>query len=207
MKVSLYIGLMTIFCSACSHQRLVPQISEKEKVVEVTEINPDRQTALTKQNFFQLVQIYDISPFLYTSRISIENKVPPRSHPALTLNTKYASSPHKLLAQWLHQEFHWWANSHPGNIRKAILDLKQLYPQVPTTSQETEKLVYLHFIINYLELRSLEKYLGHKEALKVMREMMKEENHYLWVYQTVIMQSETVKKVIHANKLLPPGLN
>ena len=205
MKLILLLNFV-LLCSACTHTRPGALISEQEKVVEVTEIDPDRQTALTKQNFFQLVQIFDLSPFLYTSRLSIEKNVAPRSHPVLTLNTKFANSPHKLLAQWLHQEFHWWANSHPGNIRKAIIDLKKIYPQVPKTIQETEKLVYLHFIINYLELRSLEKYLGHKEALKVMREMMKEENHYLWVYETVIMQSETVKKVIDANKLMPPGL-
>lgn len=192
-----------LLCCACtkSNSEITPQ---KQRMVEITEVSPDKHTALTKQNFFQLVQIYDLVPFLYTARIQIENDIPARSHPVLTLNTKYSDAPHKLLSQWLHQEFHWWANARPGDIRRAISQFKQLYPQVQVAEAESEKLAYLHFIINYLEYRGLEKYLGEKEALKVIRELMAEENHYRWVYGIVLSQTAAVKKIVTDNKLLPP---
>lgn len=201
MKFAFLIFLL-VSCSSPSLQTS----QETEKLVELTEVSPDRETALTKQNFFHLIQIYELRPFLYTYRINVEANVPARSHPVLTLNTKYASSPHKILAQWLHQEFHWWANSKPSHVRKAMQELKEIYPQIPHAKTETDKLSYLHFIINSLEYQALTHLLGQKEAKTIIKEMVEEEKHYQWVYETVLEQDLRIKKILMKNQLLPAPL-
>lgn len=175
-------------------------------MVQITEVKPDRMTELTKQNFTQLIQIYDLAPYFYTTKIQIEKDVHPRSHPVLTLNTQYAENPPALLSQWLHEEFHWWANSRPSQVRKAIADLKIMFPKIQETPQEPAKLIYLHFVVNSLEYRALNKFLGKRDAMKVMREKIQTEDHYRWVYETILVQSERIQAVVNKHGLTPPSL-
>jgi hypothetical protein len=198
-----FLILLPLFLLSCTNpatKRPVPPM------VHISEIAPDRQTALTNQNFIHLIQIYDLAPFFYTYRIQIERGVPARSHPVLTLNTEYAENPSALLAQWLHEEFHWLANSHPDKIRLAIRDLRKMFPKVPVTKSEPAKLIYLHFIVYSLEYQAMTKFLGKHDAIKVARLKLEKENHYHWVYETVILQSERIQAVIVKNGLLPKAL-
>lgn len=195
--------LSLLFLFACTHSAPEKAVSP---MVQISEIRPDRETELTKQNLTHLIRIYDLAPFFYTYKIHIEKGVHPRSHPILTLNTAYAENPSALLAQWLHEEFHWWANSHPSQVRKAIEDLKIIYPKINESTGEPAKLVYLHFIVNSLELRALTKFLGKKDALKVIKTKIETEDHYRWVYETVLVQADRIQAVIVKNKLLPPAL-
>ena len=76
--------------------------------LEITEINPNQWTALTKKNMLMLTKDYDLEPFLFTKKINIQSRVIPHSHPILTLNTRNAEFPLKILSTWLHEEFHWF---------------------------------------------------------------------------------------------------
>lgn len=178
----------------------------KSQVLEIYEVNPSKATALTKQNLYQMIQIYDLSRFLYTHRVKIQEDVPPRSHPILTINTDFSDSPNKIMAQWLHQQFHWWANSRPKSVWRAIGELKKVYPEVPGNSEEEKKQVYLHFIINYLEFRTLGKHLGYHQTHRIITEMFKQDDHYTWVYQQVFRNPAVIRKVLRKHRLIPKAI-
>ncbi len=175
--------------------------------LEITEIHPNKFTALTKQNLVHLFQVYDLDPFLYTRKIHVQSRVISKSHPILTLNTRYAEKPTKLLAALLHEELHWFAGLHSKNVNKAIAELKKIYPQVPTEggSKSTHS-TYLHMIICYLEYQSLKHYLGDKESKKLIEDMIKGDKIYPWIYTQVLYKNFAIKRVVHKYRLLPKPL-
>ncbi len=177
-----------------------------EEVIEITEVNPNRLTALTKQNLFHLAKVYDLKPFLYTKKILVQSYVIPHSHPTLTINTRYADRPQRLLATWLHEEFHWWAVQNKAGIDKAIVALKALFPKLPESGvAHNNHSTYLHLVICHLEYRALIHFLGKKEAKEVMEETIKKDKLYPWIYTQVLINPE-IGKIGKKYKLLPPPL-
>lgn len=184
-----------------------PKEASQARNLEIYEVGPNKSTALTKQNLYQVIQIYDLARFLYTHRVKIEENVPTRSHPILTLNTDYAQVPNKIMAQWLHQQFHWWANSRPKQVWAAIADLKKLHPETLALTQNEKKQYYLHFIINYLEFRALGMTIGYNRAHKLILEMIKENDHYGAVYKEIFKNPTAVRNILRQHQLIPAALN
>lgn len=183
-----------------------PQEIETPSGLEIIEIKPNKWTAVMKQNMFHLAQVYDLSPFLFTRKIHVESKVIPHSHPVLTLNTRNAEKPHKILSVWLHEELHWWTEKNKKNTELAIKELKKVYPRAPITRSEGKDSTHLHLIVCYLEYRALGFYLGQKTASEVVTETMKRDKIYPWVYYQVLFRDYSINKIVKKYKLLPPPL-
>lgn len=207
--LSLLILLLSLFScrSPAPEETSRPKEASQERNLEIYEVGPNRKTALTKQNLYQVIQVYDLAKFLYTHRVKIEENVPTRSHPILTINTDYAEAPNKIMAQWLHQQFHWWANSRPKQVWAAIDELKKLYPNPPIQSQEEKKQYYLHFIINYLEFRAMGMAIGYNRAHKLILEMVKENDHYGVVYKEIFKKPTAVRNILRKHQLIPAAMN
>lgn len=171
-----------------------------EDVIEITEINPNRLTALTKQNLFHLAKVYDLKPFLYTKKIQVQSYVIPHSHPVLTLNTRNAEKPNQLLSTWLHEEFHWWTTANKNEVDRAIAELKKTYPKINHSS-------YLHLIVCYLEHKALVHYLGKQEAHEVINGLVEVDKIYPWIYGQVLQKNKSIGDVLKKHKLIPPPLN
>lgn len=184
------------------------QVPEKHPSgLEVVEINPSKWTALTKQNLLHLAQVYDLSPFFFTRRVQIQSQVIPHSHPVLTLNTRHAQNPNKILSVFLHEELHWWL-LHKREAAKAVIkSLKSAFPQAPQTSSSGKDSTHVHLLVCYLELRALASYLGDAEARSVLRSIMEEDKIYPWVYLQVLTRGEEIRKLVEGHGLLPPPLN
>lgn len=196
----LIIFILSLFsCSSEQPKRIY------EDVIEITEINPNRLTAVTKQNLFHLAKVYDLKPFLYTKKIHVQSYVIPHSHPTLTINTRNVDRPHHLLATWLHEEFHWWAVEKNAETEKAIADLKKVFPKIPAGGANNERSSYLHLMICYLEYRSLIHFLGAKEAKRVIDETIKDGKVYPWIYNEVLTNPE-IGKIVQKHKLIPAPL-
>lgn len=202
MKRFLLIIFILSLCGCASE----PPKRVYEEVIEITEINPNRNTALTKQNLFHLAKVYDLKPFLFTKKIHIQSYVVPHSHPVLTLNTRNAQKPNLLLATWLHEEFHWWASEKKVETDRAIAELRKIWPSIPNGGAANLRSSYLHLIICWLEYRSLVHFLGESEAKEIINTLIKKEKVYPWIYTQVLEKSEVISKVIRKNKLIPPPL-
>lgn len=202
MRLTVYFIILLTLLSGCASKEPLVHPSG----VEITEIKPNKWTAITKQNLYQLAQVYDLSPFLYTKKIHVESQVVPHSHPVLTLNTRNAEKPRKLLSVWLHEEFHWWMERNKKSTDLAIRELKKIYPKAPATKSSGPDSTYIHLMVCFLEMKALSFYLGKKESVSVITEIMKKDKLYPWVYYQVLHRDYAIKKIMLKHKLIPPLL-
>ncbi len=164
--------------------------------LHITEIHPNRESALMKQNVLQLAQVYDLGPFLYTKVIHITPKGVNQSHPVLTLNVEHSAQPYKILSVFLHEEFHWLVSMYPKNLNQSIVQLKNIFPN-------QQKQVYIHIVVCYLEYKALRMYLGEKLARKIILDFVRREKLRPWVYTQVLTKNQLIGKLLKKNGLIP----
>jgi hypothetical protein len=179
-----------IFLIGCSTTK-----PPSDLVVDLTieEVRADKGSALTKQNLIHLSQVYHLEPFLYTKRIRIESKGKVQSHPVLTLNTIHAEHPHKLLGQWLHQEFYWYLKLQDKAFQKSLTSFKKNFPG--KTKQD-----YTELAVSFLEYESLIHFLEKKEAHRVIK-------GNTWAYREALSRSKLLKKILKAYGIFPDALH
>jgi hypothetical protein len=200
MKFYLLLFILVYSCASDENTLMKSQ-------VEIIEVKADKWTALTKQNLEHLLKVYDLSPFLFTTKIHIERMVIPKSHPILTINTRNAEKPNKILAVFLHEQLHWWVNANKKRAQAAIKELKKLFPQAPVTSTSGPDSTHLKLIVCLLEYKALTYYLGRKESKKIVVSIMRDDKLYPWVYHQVLNNDKVIEKIVRSNQLLPSVLN
>lgn len=200
MKISCL--LLLLFISNCATKPVAqPPIG---KVIRMTEVRPDKWTALTRQNLEQLMQVYDLVPLLFTYDIHIESKIKSHSHPVLTLNTRFAESPKKLLSVFLHEQLHWWAENNKVAMSKAMAEIKKLFPQLPPEiSAKDASATYQHFIICFLEYQTMIHYLQKKEANRVLKDFIQKDKIYPWINTQMYLKYKAIEAIIKKYKLSP----
>ena len=199
----IFLILVLLLAFSCSSKK-----SESQGPFEITEIHPNKMTALTRRHLVKLSKEHDLTPFLYTNKIQIESFVTPRSHPVLTLNTRSAKSPDKVLAKLLHEEFHWWAVNHTENMDKAIAELEAKFPKIPGQDELLhDRSTYLHLAICWLEYKAVAKYLGEERALAVMNDTIKVDKIYPRIYAHVLKRHKDIETILRKNKLIPPAIS
>ncbi len=70
----LFVLLLTLLTSCSLFSKPKRSLASE---LEITEIEANEWTALTKKNLLQLTVDYDLSPFLYTKKIHIQSRVIP----------------------------------------------------------------------------------------------------------------------------------
>jgi len=152
----------------------------------------------------ELMDIYDLSVWIWTSQILIDEDAVPHSHPVLTLNTQHIGRERLLLSTFIHEQLHWYAEAHQLAVNEAIPTLREEFPTVPVGYPEgarSEYSTYLHLIVCYLEYSALQDLLGLSEAADVIRYWTKQ--HYRWIYRIVLERQELLAAVAAAHGLLP----
>jgi len=181
--------------------------SDEMNGVTIVEVKPNQWTALAKNHMFDLLSQYKLQPFLFTKTIHLESRVIPHSHPVLTLNTRHAKEPNKLLATWLHEEFHWWLDQNADQTDKAIEEFRKLYPTLPTQGiAQNEHSTYLHLAVCFLEFKAITKFLGKDTAKAIIKDHVTKDKIYPWIYVQVLNQELEIASILHQHKLIPPGL-
>lgn len=147
----------------------------------------------------EILDKYDLTKWVFTDKIIIEAFAIPHSHPVLTLNTK-PQSQDELLSTFLHEQIHWYVDERKDSEQQAIAEFKKTYKNVPYGNREGAKdeySTYLHLIVCYLEFKSMVELVGEERAEKVMRNT----NHYTWIYETVLKDRKSIGKTLAKNKL------
>lgn len=170
------------------------------------EIVLDEGTALEQRGREQLLRLladYDLEPWLFTRKVKIDSYVIPHSHPVLTLNTQYVDDDQFQLASFLHEQAHRFeASEERTEASDAALEvLRGMYPEVPSHEEvgtRSDRSTYIHLIINWLELDALRQLLGEERA----RQILAAHDHYEWVYQRVLEDTETIGDVLRDHGLV-----
>ena len=159
----------------------------------------------TREQLQRLLRTYDISQWIFTKSILIDDTDTPHSHPVLTLHTRHIKDDELLLSTFVHEQFHWWASGkNEDATRQAISELRTMFPKVPAGAPEgarDENSTYLHIVVCYLEYRAMRELLGELKSRQIMEFWATD--HYTWVYKTVLERPRDISTILFKHKLLP----
>jgi len=159
----------------------------------------------TKAQLQRLLTTYDLSKWIFTKSILIDEKSIPHSHPVLTLHTRHLKDDDLLLSTFAHEQLHWFLVQKDKETEEAIKELHVLFPKVPIgfpAGSDDERSTYLHLLVNYLEYRADRELMGELRARQVMEFWASD--HYTWVYKTVLERTRDIGNIAFKHKLIPP---
>jgi hypothetical protein len=152
---------------------------------------------------------FDLARFEYTKRIRIAPLEIPHSHPTLTLNTWVPdergplSDGLHLLSSYLHEQMHWYVTwySHARPICRGQLfrALRERYPRVPPDAAQDEYSIYLHLVVNWLEIEVTARFMDRDRVVAGVEARP----FYRWIYRTVIEDWTPLADLYHHHGLLP----
>lgn len=167
--------------------------------VDITTKNNSKYEIGVAKRMNDILKQYDLSKWIFTKKIIVEDGVIPHSHPVLTLNTKKRSD-NDLLSTFIHEQLHWYVDANPDAEKKAVTVFRKRYKNVPIRNGKgarDEYSTYMHLIVCYLEYRSMAELLDEETAKK----LMKASNHYTWIYETVIQDQAYIGGILAKYKL------
>lgn len=149
---------------------------------------------------------HDLTPFEFTNNMRIAPFEVPHSHPVLTLSTAWNHDADRFLAMYVHEQMHWYLGRYDDALLPDLIaQLGALYPDAPSGDAEgalSDQSVFLHLIVNWLELHVLETLIGWPRALATADRPPV----YPWCYRTVIRDRDQLGTMYRAAGLVPmPG--
>jgi len=160
--------------------------------------NNSETESRTRENLQKLLQQYDLSKWIFTRKVLIEDRVIPHSHPVLTLSTRGEGD--ALLSTFVHEQIHWFLDEHSERTEKAKAELRAMYPKVPVGPPDgarNEESSYLHLLVNYLEYEAMRELIGDAKA----KGLLEGKGYYKWIYRIVLEDTARIKDVVERNKL------
>src|SRR5262249_62331169 len=92
--------------------------------------------AQTKEQLQRLVKTYDVSRWIFTKSIVVDERAIPHSHPVLTLHARHLLDDDLLLSTLVHEQFHWFLVEKESETKEAIAELRPLFATVPVSQPE-----------------------------------------------------------------------
>src|SRR4030095_12466161 len=157
----------------------------------------------TRDQLQRLLKTYDLSKWIFTRSILIDEKAIPHSHPVLTLHTRHLKDDDLLLSTFVHEQLHWFLVQNDQETKEAMKDLRTTFPKVPVgfpDGAENEESTYLHLLVNYLEYRADRELLGELRARQVFEFWASD--HYRWVYKTVLERTRDIGDIAFRHKII-----
>jgi hypothetical protein len=152
--------------------------------------------AQTRAQLLRLMHRYDLAPWRFTDTVRIEDGAISHSHPVLTLNTLYLDDDELLLADYIHEQLHWFSKDGTGRTSAAMRELEALYPNLPTglpAGGGGDRFgTYLHLVICFLEYEAFMQLLGAQRA----REAVERRHVYTAIYATIVREHDDIGRVI-----------
>ncbi len=181
-------------------------VADGEKpALTITLKNGSAPEVETKALLEKFVEQHDLSRWIFTREIVIdENTGIPHSHPVLTLSTNYTGRELLLLSVFLHEQVHWFALGHQEDRDRAIAELEELFPDLPTQPPDGSRgrfSSYQHIIVCYLEFVALKELVGEEQARQTIEFWAG--HHYRAIYRLVLDQTDKVRAVVEKHNLIP----
>lgn len=161
----------------------------------------EQQTQAQLEN---LLTRYDVSKWLVTDKIAIDEDAIPHSHPVLTLHTRHLKDDELLLSTFVHEQSHWFIAAHRDDMAAAETELRRLFPKLPLNYPEgsdTQKVNYEHLVIILIEWRADRELFGELRARQIMDFWA--HDHYTTLYQLVLDHKAEIGKITAKHHLLP----
>jgi hypothetical protein len=179
-------------------------VSYAQSNIDITLKQGSKEEEQTKAQLQRLIKSYDVSKWIFTRTVQIDEKAIPHSHPVLTMSTRHLKDDELLLSTFVHEQIHWFLTQNHKSTEEAKKELRGLFPKVPVSFPEgasDEESTYLHLIVVYLEYRAGRELLGELKARQVMEFWAAD--HYTWVYKTVLERPRDIGVIAFKYKLVP----
>ncbi|WP_417457036.1 hypothetical protein [Kordiimonas sp.] len=166
-----------------------------------TENNHEREyrTGAVIQEF---TESHDVSKWMFTSKLHVDIRAIPHSHPVLTLHTRHLEKPYLLYSTFIHEQIHWHLDANHDADMAARADLAKLlgpakvgYPY----GSPDESATYLHVLVCYLEIDAMKQIFGNKKADELLNYW--KTDHYTWVYEQVDTHADAIAEIIDRHGL------
>jgi hypothetical protein len=181
-----------------------PATASAQSGVDIALKHGSPREAQTKEQLQRLLKTYDVSRWIYTRSVVVDEQAIPHSHPVLTLHARHLKDDELLLSTFVHEQLHWFLVIQGKATDAAITELQALFPTVPGKPPEgaqDQHSTYLHLIDCYLEYRAVEELLGELKARQVMEFWATD--HYTWIYKTILERPRDIAAVVSKHKLNP----
>ena len=154
----------------------------------------------TAQTLKQVLSKYDLSKYIFTREVVIEERAMNHAFPVLTLNARFADSPDELLSSFVHEQLHWYLRDHDFQQKAAIAELRRMYPNAPVGLPEgadTAYSTYGHLVDCYLEIQADRELIGRERT----DEVIKNKPWYTWIYKTILRDEDKIRGVVQQHNL------
>jgi len=161
----------------------------------------------TRDQLDRLLHKYDLSKWLYTKEIVIDDDAIPHSDPVLTLHTRHLKDDDLLLSTFVHEQMHrFLALRRQKDFDQAKTDLRHLFPEIPIGFPEgssSDEGNYEHLLVVWLEYRADQELLGELRARQVMEFWAAD--HYTWIYRKMLDRQvrDKISEIIQNHRLVP----
>jgi hypothetical protein len=183
---------------------LVAVVSSSAQPIHIETAHKSEAEQKTAEQLRSLLRTYNVSPWLFTMKVRIDERDIPHSHPVLTIHTRHLGQDTLLLSTFIHEQLHWFLDSKPGATRAAVADLEKLFPEVPVgfpDGARSRQSTYEHLLLTYLERAVLVRVVGKAEASGAMQFWTTD--HYRWVYRTMLDRNDEIGSVVRRHELEP----
>lgn len=127
--------------------------------------------ARTRDQLLRLVRTYDVTRYVRTTDVVIDQDCIPHSHPVLTLHTRHLDDDALLLSTLIHEQTHWWLEAERDRTDATLVELRARFPGLPVgypDGADTEIGSYEHLIVDHVEMAAVRRLLGDAEARRVL---------------------------------------
>jgi hypothetical protein len=158
----------------------------------------------TRAQLERLLVAHDVSRYLYTHQVLIDEDSIPHSHPVLTLHARHLDDDGLLLSTFLHEEFHWFTVDRRPALDAAVAELRGVFPNLPVGYPDGANDLtssYEHLVVNHLEHRALREVLGEDESRRVMQ--FWRNDHYRALYALEFERGAEIAAVVSRAGLNP----
>ena len=170
--------------------------------IEVSVKKGSERENQTKAQLERLLKQYDLTKWLFTRKVIIDQDEIPHSHPILTIHTRHLGNDDALLSTFIHEQIHWFEELHAAERDKAIKELEALYPDAPGNPPEgarDKNSTYLHLMVCHLEYQGMIELVGSQRARHVIEESSR--SYYKWIYSTVLKDGAKIGAVLEKHNL------
>lgn len=153
-----------------------------------------------------LLARYDVSKWVMTDKLVIDEEAIPHSHPVLTLHTRHLKDDELLLSTFVHEQSHWFIAQHRDEMAQAATELRHLFPHLPLDypkGSDTQEANYEHLVILLIEWNADRDLFGELKARAIMDFWA--HDHYTTLYQLVLDHRYEVFKIAKKHHLVPPA--
>lgn len=169
--------------------------SRKKGEITISLKNGNEVEREAKRMLEEILRTYELDKYIRCNEVVIEQGASGKAFPIIRLSAWEPGGEVGLLAQFIHEQFHWIEKGKEEQMLQAVDELKILFPIAPIEKPEgggSEKSTYRHLIVCRLELLGLAEILGQEKALRIVSG----NKNYTWIRKMIIERSAEIDPII-----------